>query len=319
MKRILTKICILFTVLAAGLSVFPAQSEAVGLIDTGADVAFTVHYVDGSLPVAGSRFELYLAATVDPYARLTVTEEFKKFPVDFQNITQEKWQEYATTLRSYVQKNALTPAATGTTNQNGYLNLTVKPGLYLAVGYRATTADYYTYSASPFMVFLPGQNRTTGDWVYTVTSEPKFTKAYNPPSVDDRYITRKVILVWDDTGMESSRPQNETVMLYRDGKLYDTVLLSAANNWRYSWDNLDPNHEWEIVQIDPDGYTVKLSDEGITRVITNKIRPVAPTPTPCCCRKLPQTGVLWWPVPVLAALGLLFIVIGISVRKRRDE
>lgn len=35
---------------------------------------------------------------------------------------------------------------------------------------------------------------------------------------------------------------------------------------------------------------------------------------------LPQTGLLWWPVPVLLALGLLFVVIGLTRRRSsRDE
>ena len=321
MKQILTKIFILLLALTAGLSIFPAQSYAAGKINTDHEVKFTVRYLDGTLPVDGARFELYLAAKTDEYARLTVTEEFSKFPVDYDEMTQENWQELATTLRSYVQMTeALAPAASGLTDGNGSLTLSLRPGLYLAIGYRATTDDYNTYSASPFMVFLPGADATTGDWVYEVTSTPKFTKAYNPSEVEDRYITRKVILTWDDAGCESTRPEYETVMLFRDGELYDTVLLSESNNWRYSWDNLDPDHEWVIAQVDPNGYTVKLTDSGITRVIRNKIRPATPTPTPCCCcTKLPQTGVLWWPVPVLGALGLVLIVIGISVRRGRDE
>lgn len=43
-------------------------------------------------------------------------------------------------------------------------------------------------------------------------------------------------------------------------------------------------------------------------------------PTPPTDPRLPKTGLLWWPVPALAAMGLLFLVIGV-VRRRsyRDE
>jgi len=38
------------------------------------------------------------------------------------------------------------------------------------------------------------------------------------------------------------------------------------------------------------------------------------TPTP---PSLPQTGQLWWPVPVLAAAGLFCLVLGL-LRRRED-
>ena len=34
--------------------------------------------------------------------------------------------------------------------------------------------------------------------------------------------------------------------------------------------------------------------------------------------KLPQTGMLWWPVPALAALGLLLLGAGILYRRREE-
>lgn len=48
---------------------------------------------------------------------------------------------------------------------------------------------------------------------------------------------------------------------------------------------------------------------------------VQPTPTPSAdpgVPTLPQTGLLWWPVPVLACAGLLLFTLG-WVRHRRDE
>ena len=48
---------------------------------------------------------------------------------------------------------------------------------------------------------------------------------------------------------------------------------------------------------------------------------VTPSPTPTPPPKLPQTGQLNWPVPVLAGLGALLIVLGLLLRlsARRDE
>ena len=75
----------------------------------------------------------------------------------------------------------------------------------------------------------------------------------------------------------------------------------------------------------PEGYTVSISREGITFVITNTLKPFEepePTPTPGTPdtpgENLPQTGVLWWPVPLLAVLGALLLLLGWGLR-RRDE
>lgn len=43
-----------------------------------------------------------------------------------------------------------------------------------------------------------------------------------------------------------------------------------------------------------------------------------PGTTPPPGSKLPQTGQLWWPVPILACAGLVFFVIGL-VRRRNDQ
>lgn len=49
--------------------------------------------------------------------------------------------------------------------------------------------------------------------------------------------------------------------------------------------------------------------------------PVPPTPTPSTPpdKPLPQTGLLWWPVPVLVSAGLLLILIGCLKRKRGND
>lgn len=68
------------------------------------------------------------------------------------------------------------------------------------------------------------------------------------------------------------------------------MTLNEKNNWRYTWRDLDAGHSWKVVeQTVPDGYTVSISREGITFVITNSYEddradtpePTSlPTPTP---------------------------------------
>ena len=98
-------------------------------------------------------------------------------------------------------------------------------------------------------------------------------------------------------------------------------MLNAANNWRYIWENLDDRSTWTLVEEKVDGYTVSITREGVTFVVTNTYVPETPnTPPPTEPGKpdqpsLPQTGQLWWPVPLLLVGGLLLVVIGL-IRRR---
>jgi hypothetical protein len=121
--------------------------------------------------------------------------------------------------------------------------------------------------------------------------------------------------VWDDKGYESQRPSSIQVQLMRNGAVYETVTLNANNNWQHIWSSLqakDSNGtdiQWTIKEVDISGYVVNIAQHGDTFLLTNS--PVKPS--------LPQTGVLWWPVPVLAAAGLVFLIAGHLMRGRRKD
>lgn len=93
--------------------------------------------------------------------------------------------------------------------------------------------------------------------------------------------------------------------------MYDTVTLSERNNWKHTWNDLDEDYSWRVVEYDtPEGYTVTVDRQGITFIMTNSRTeeiPDEPTPTG---PDLPQTGMLWWPVPILACAGLFLFLIG---------
>ena len=54
-------------------------------------------------------------------------------------------------------------------------------------------------------------------------------------------------------------------------------------------------------------------------MLTNTHKDYTPGATPPPSGgKLPQTGQLWWPVPVLTAAGMLLIVVGLVRRREAD-
>ena len=56
-------------------------------------------------------------------------------------------------------------------------------------------------------------------------------------------------------------------------------------------------------------------------MIFTNTRKAGPTPRPPIGPRgpLPQTGMLWWPVAVLGIAGLLFIIIGVRMRTKKEE
>ena len=103
--------------------------------------------------------------------------------------------------------------------------------------------------------------------------------------------------------------------LLNNGLVYDTRNLTAANKWQYTWENLparDKNGKenlWTLREIEPTGYTSTVKTEEDTFIVLNSYKGT----------KLPQTGQLWWPVPLLCAAGLVLLAAGLVLKKRRKD
>ena len=155
---------------------------------------------------------------------------------------------------------------------------------------------------------------------YTVKTERDgvtyvITNTYSPKAPTGDTVSRKVHKVWDDKGYENKRPQYVTVTLLKNGEAYDTQRITAAGNWEYRWEELPRYDEngneikWSIREGAVSGYTVSVTQNGDNFVLTNSIDK----------QKLPQTGVLWWPVPILAVAGLAFLLVGGIEKKREND
>ena len=140
------------------------------------------------------------------------------------------------------------------------------------------------------------------------------TNTYTPEEPTGDTTRRSVIKVWNDKNYETKRPQSVKISLKCNGETYDTQVLSAANNWRCSWDTLprydaDGNeYVWTLEEEKVNSYVGSLSTVGYTFILTNSYT-----------GKIPQTGLLWWPVPLLIAGGLALLIVGIMLRKRNDH
>lgn len=84
--------------------------------------------------------------------------------------------------------------------------------------------------------------------------------------------------VWDDNG-DPERPESITVHLLRDGESTEEIELNEANQWTYTWDQLDDRYQWSVQEDVPTGYEVSSKTEDNTVFITNH-NDYEPVPNP---------------------------------------
>lgn len=320
MKKIKHFFVALCCVMLLGLA-FPLQAFAADIINMDQPVRLTISYTREDLALTGATFELYLVAAADAYGELTATAEFEPYYENIRGKNDEAWRTLASTLEGVVQVNQYQPYAEGKTDLNGKLTFDVgakgmTKGLYLVMG-STHTQGKYVYTSEPFMVLLPARDRETDAWLYDVTVKPK-NSAVKDPSL----ITKKVLKVWEDNGFVQHRPSSVTVHLLKNGAIVDTVKLTAENNWRHTWADLENTARWTVTEEPVEGYLPpEITLEGITYKIVNTYDTPDQPDIPDKPDKpdLPATGgswwEMWWPVPVMAVSGMLLILVGLLYRR----
>lgn len=181
--------------------------------------------------------------------------------------------------------------------------------------------------------------------------------AFFDPSLVSGYTVKKVWVDNDDS--YEARPVNVTVDLFKDGELYDTVVLDESSNWQHRWNTLELDSEWRVLERNiPVKYAVLVDYNSKQFLIKNSYAPemlieggsqtatttttTAPvtvtsgstsstsaattattataTVTTASGSSLPQTGQLWWPVLPLAIGGMTLICIGLlSGKKNKND
>ena len=230
------------------------------------------------------------------------------YPVEIQGITSEsEWQDTAATLSAYLVADAVQPHYTATTDETGTAAFGELPlGLYLIRGLRVETATG-TAVFEDFFLFLP--RNESGTYTYAVEAAPKHA-TFLPGEETVEY---SLLKLWKDDGHH--RPTQVKVDILQDGQLRESVVLSAENDWRYTW-VAPASATVTVVERDmPEGYTVTLSGAETAFVLTNTTHPGTDNP---------QTGdtapiTLYILLLSLSGLGLILLGIRALRRKPHDE
>lgn len=303
--------------LAAG-NIFAGAEEASSILLTG---------VSGERAVEGVSWRVYRVGSRTGADSFALDGDFAKCPVDLNGLVNSSdAQDAANTLAAYVKTEGFAPAGTQLSDEAGKAVFGgLEKGIYLIIGDKVTIGEYI-YTPVPVLIeTAEGENAVEAKFsVKEVTHEEPKKMSY------------KVSKVWKNEIESTVRPQEIKVGLYKDAELVDTVTLNESNNWTYEWESLE-NEEWLAMELEvPKSYSVTYRTDGAEFWVINSYKEaqnsddsskpdtsmsdtsdsVPDDPESSTPEKVPQTGLLWWPVPVLAAAGIVFIAVGAKVKKK---
>lgn len=304
--------------------------------------------------------------------KIELEGEFTEYPVDMSDLSTSGLADAASTLKEYAFTYNIEPNGIGITQSNGKVAFdSLEYGVYLVAANKLNVGDK-SFVPTPAIVSI-GSEQAADMTVY-----PKITSVRTLADEYERFTLRKV---WEDyDGIE--KPTEIVVDIYRDYELYETVTLSADNDWNYGWEELTGS-EWTMIERKiPEKCTVVYRNDGRRYIVVNTYNPEfefdwgadyppagvttavtgavldgvetrttvvnsfptdeadettvsadtvtsptvsdetpdttvkggnTPSLTTTAENKLPQTGQLWWPVPVMTIIGLIFIAVGTRI------
>lgn len=307
--RIIAALCCMFALVLTTIGLgTPTATAADSTTNTSAaanangSITVTYQYQDAALNLAST--SLYYLADWSAKGGYTPAGDFAdhgKYPVDWDilNADQQTLRDFANTMAGYIAVNKPTAESTLKTDSAGVATFDqLKDGLYLAV-VAPYEGNVLTCQTAAMLVALPNVHKNA-DEQRTLSIEPKADCAVPPTT------TISVNKVWKDKN-SSKRPESVKMNLLQDGKVYDSIMLNNANNWKYTWTGLQAKHEYTVVEANvPGNYTALVDRENNDYTVTNTAKPES-------AKTGASVAIIAVIVVVLAAAG---IVIAVVVRKK---
>ena len=248
-------------------------------------ISVTLVSQDGVKPLEGAELSVYYVATVNAQENdillYTYTDAFAHCGAALDD------PELVTTLDAFVSGGNI-PAQKMVTDASGHAALGDLPlGLYFV---KQTGGVEGFAPCASFFVTVPLEAER--GFEYHVDASPKTDVA--------RLVSITVKKVWN-TDESTVLPTDVTVQLLRNGELVETATLNKHNDWQVTYGDMPESDGYSIKEVNvPKGFTATYNQKGYMFTVTN-------TAT------LAQTGQLIWPIPVLAAAGIFFLLLGFVI------
>ena len=307
MKKHINKIIAIFIAMLMMVNVAPKMLYAEEKVDTNQKCTLEIKY-----EAIDAQLRLYRIAEIDEDASFTLTEAYQ----DYRVALDDDAEAAALALESYINRDQKVPEAYAQTDKNGVVRFeNLETGIYLLLSNRVEK-DTFCYEPLPVMVSLPSKSVEMSQYQYDVVINMKYTKM----NIEDlpETIDMKVMKSWVG-GSAQNQPKSIVATLLKDGFEHDKVELSQANNWQHEWKDLSSKFVWDVIEDKvPEHYTLKKNKNNLTIILTNTYDDSDDDSGNKKPPKAPDSGQLWWPIPLLVVGGLSFVVLGFILRKKED-
>lgn len=240
--------------------------------------------LDVSCPISNMQVSLYRVADEN----YNLVDSFSHYSIDLK----QDVQGAANALENRILMDGIEADACVTSDSVGNASFTgLESGIYLVVG-KEVFQDGVFYMPQVSLVSLSGD----------LSVDLKYETSDKPSRIH-------VLKVWKKDNKKSRPKSIEVCLLRSDGIVVDKVVLNSDNQWSTTWDNLSTLYTYRVMETTvPSGYKESCIREKDTLVLTNtgnftdKVEKKDEV--------LPNSGQLWWPVPVLLFVGLVLFGLG---------
>lgn len=351
MRRIIGKIGVFMCLISVLLTLCLSATLNISAAEDFVNVTFICEKDQKVIP--DIEWKLYRIGSYDG-SKIDLEGDFAQYRVNFGDYSGTALANSASTLENYVIVNNPQPDAVGTSNENGRVSFnTLKTGTYLAVAKRKKENEKTTVPAPTIINIDP----INGD---SLQVYPKFKILMTLDAYEERYEVRKIwenpnnlpLKKTDITlGIYEDGELVETVVLNEENNWMYRWMVYEEADWRVI--ELDIPEDCSVIYQSNETYyavvntyepdidlpnvttvsgdssisTTSADQQGETETRTTVVSSANSTSTTNTGNgsgngKIPQTGQLWWPVPVLIIAGLGFIAIGAgrkSTGKKKNE
>lgn len=240
--------------------------------------------LDVSCPVSNMQVSLYRVADVN----YKLVDAFSHYSIDLK----QDVQGAANALENRILMDGIEADACVTSDSSGMASFSgLETGIYLVVG-KEVFQDGAFYMPQVSLVSLSGD----------LSVDLKYETSVKSSRIH-------VLKVWKKDNKKSRPKSIEVCLLRSDGIVVDKVVLNSDNQWSTTWDHLSTLYTYRVMETSvPSGYKESCTREKDTIVLTNtgsdKHRVEKKDEV------LPNSGQLWWPVPVLLFVGLVLFGLG---------
>lgn len=240
--------------------------------------------LDVNCPVSNMQVSLYRVADEN----YNLVDSFSRYSIDLK----QDVQGAANALENRILMDGIEADTCVTSDSVGNASFTgLESGIYLVVG-KEVFQDGVFYMPQVSLVSLSGD----------LSVDLKYEMSDKPSRIH-------VLKVWKKDNKKSRPKSIEVCLLRSDGIVVDKVILNSDNQWSTTWNNLSTLYTYRVMETSvPSGYKESCTREKDTIVLTNtgnftdKVEKKDEV--------LPNSGQLWWPVPVLLFVGLVLFGLG---------